>query len=79
VERSGRSRGRGRGLVSIDTRNETRTIADVSYSLQIRGNTVVSIFPGRENMPLYKRERFLQDKVPMVKVDRFVSDQDITS
>lgn len=62
----------------IETRNETRTIAGISYSMQIRGNTVVSISPGGENIPLYKRERFLQDKAPTVKVHRFVSDQNIT-
>jgi hypothetical protein len=61
----------------INTRNETQTIAGVSYRLQIRGNTVVSISPGGENMPLYQRERFLQDRAPMVKVKRFVSDQNI--
>lgn len=61
----------------IVTRIETRTIAGVCYTLQIKGNTVVSISPGGENMPLYQRERFLQNKAPLVKINRFVSDQSI--
>lgn len=61
----------------IDTRREVQIIAGVTCNLQIRDNTVVSITLGGENMPLYRRERFLQENAPMVRVKRFVSDQNI--
>jgi hypothetical protein len=52
-------------------------IAGVAYKLEIRGNTVISMSPGGENMPLYRREHFRADKAPTVKVKRFVAEQTI--
>jgi hypothetical protein len=61
----------------IWTRTEDKVIAGVAYKLEIRGNTVISMSPGGENMPLYRREHFRADKAPTVKVKRFVAEQTI--
>jgi hypothetical protein len=53
----------------------TQTIAGTSYSLEIKGNTVVSISPGGENGPLYRREYMKADAAPTTKVKRFVAEQ----
>jgi len=59
----------------INDRTVKQTIAGVEYTLDIRGNTVVSMSPGGENIPLYKREHLKADKAPPLKVKRFVSEQ----
>jgi Beta-L-arabinofuranosidase, GH127 len=61
----------------IATRTQNETIAGVPYTLEIRGNTVVSMSPGGENMPLYRREYLRADKAPSVKVKRFVAEQSV--
>jgi Beta-L-arabinofuranosidase, GH127 len=57
------------------TRHET--IGGVAYTLQIRGNTVISIDPPGQNGPLYERA-YYRDAVRWRKVDRFVPEQAIT-
>jgi Beta-L-arabinofuranosidase, GH127 len=52
-------------------------MANTIYTLEIKGNTVVSISPGGENGPLYQREYMKADAAPTIKVKRFVSKQSI--
>jgi hypothetical protein len=49
----------------------SETIGGVSYKLEIRGNTVVSIDPRGHNGPLYERAYF-RGPVQWREVDRFV-------
>jgi hypothetical protein len=52
------------------------TIGGVSYKLEIRGNTVISIDPPGRNGPLYERTYYRQP-VGWRKVDRFVPEREI--
>jgi hypothetical protein len=61
----------------IATRTLTETIADTAYTLEIRGNTIVSMSPAGENMPLYSREYMKADRAPTIKVKRFVAEQSL--
>jgi hypothetical protein len=61
----------------ISTRTVRQSIAGVDYTLEIRGNTVVSMSPGGENIPLYKREYMKAGKAPTVNVKRFVSQETV--
>jgi hypothetical protein len=61
----------------IELRTVRATIADTDYTLEIRGNTVVSISPGGENGPLYRREYMKADRAPTVKVSRFIAQQSL--
>ena len=61
----------------IDTRTVKETIAGVAYTLEIRGNTVLSLSPGGENIPLYRRDYLKADRAPTVKVNRFIGEQSI--
>ena len=61
----------------IPQRRTTETIGNVSYKLQIKGNTVVSIDPPGKNGPLYQRESYLAERAPTRTVARFVSDQPV--
>ena len=55
----------------ISERTVRETIGAVSYKLEIRGNTVVSIDPRGQNGPLYERAYF-RGPVQWREVDRFV-------
>jgi hypothetical protein len=59
----------------IETQTVKQTIAGTPYTLEIKGNTVVSISPGGENGPLYRREYMHADNAPALKVRRFVAEQ----
>jgi Beta-L-arabinofuranosidase, GH127 len=59
----------------IEIQTVKQTIAGTAYTLEIKGNTVVSIFPGGENGPLYKREYMKANDAPVTKVKRFVAEQ----
>jgi hypothetical protein len=59
----------------IETRTVKQAIAGTAYTLEIKGNTVVSISPGGENGPLYRREYMKADRAPTTKVKRFVAEQ----
>jgi DUF1680 family protein len=59
----------------IVTQTVKQMIAGTVYTLEIKGNTVVSISPAGENGPLYRREYMRADVTPTVKVKRFVADQ----
>ena len=61
----------------IATQTVRQTIAGTAYTMQIRGNTVVSMSPGGENGPLYRREYFMAEKAPMKRFKRFVAEQAI--
>jgi DUF1680 family protein len=61
----------------IETRTVKQTIAGTAYTLDIKGNTVVSISPGGENGPLYRREYLRADNAPTIKVHRFITEQDL--
>jgi hypothetical protein len=61
----------------IATRRVTETIGNVFYTLEIKGNSVVSIDPPGKNGPLYERAYFRAHDAPMVKVQRFVADEPI--
>ncbi|HEV2383335.1 MAG TPA: hypothetical protein VG206_26520 [Terriglobia bacterium] len=59
----------------IPQRRTTETIGNVSYTLHIKGNTVVSIDPPGKNGPLYQREYYLAERAPARTVARFVPDE----
>jgi hypothetical protein len=61
----------------IETRTVKQTIAGTAYTLSIKGNTVISISPGGENGPLYRREYLGADNAPTIKVHRFISQQNL--
>jgi Beta-L-arabinofuranosidase, GH127 len=53
-------------------------IGPVTYTLVLRGNTVVSIDPKGKNVPLYQgRERYRSNATPWREVTRFVSTETI--
>ena len=60
----------------IGERTVQETIGGVSYKLEIRGNTVLSIDPPGRNGPLYERTYFRQP-VRWRKVDRFAPEHEI--
>ena len=60
----------------ISERTVQETIGGVSYKLEIRGNTVLSIDPPGRNGPLYERTYYRQP-VKWRKVDRFVPEREI--
>jgi hypothetical protein len=59
----------------IETQILKHMIAGETYTLEIKGNTVISISPGGENGPLYRREYMRADIAPTTKVKRFVTEQ----
>jgi len=59
----------------IFTRTVKENISSTEYTMEIRGNTVVSMTPGGQNGPLYRREHMKADKAPTTKVKRFVTAQ----
>jgi hypothetical protein len=61
----------------IETQTLKHVIAGVNYTLEIKGNTVISISPGGENGPLYRREYMRADVAPTTKVKRFVAEQSL--
>ena len=61
----------------ISTRRTTEVIGNVPYTLEIKGNTVISIDPPGKNGPLYERAYFRAREAPMRKVERFVPDEEI--
>jgi hypothetical protein len=61
----------------ISTRRTTETIGNVFYTLEIKGNTVISIDPQGKNGPLYERAYFRAHEAPMRKVERFVPDEPV--
>ena len=58
----------------ISERTVQETIGGISYKLEIRGNTVLSIDPPGRNGPLYERAYYRQP-VKWRKVDRFVPER----
>ena len=60
----------------IGERTVQETIGGVSYKLEIRGNTVLSIDPPGRTGPLYERTYYRQP-VKWRKVDRFVPEREI--
>lgn len=61
----------------IPTRTATETIGNVLYTLEIKGNTVISIDPPGKNGPLYERTYFRSKQAPTRKVERFVPEEPI--
>ncbi|MBZ5562795.1 MAG: glycoside hydrolase family 127 protein [Acidobacteriia bacterium] len=61
----------------IEERTVKETIGAVPYTLIIKGNTVVSIDPPGHYGALYERAEYRADRAPMVKVRRFVPDEQI--
>jgi hypothetical protein len=62
----------------MEERTVTEQIGGHSYTLVIRGNTVVSIDPPGKNVPLYLgREGYRSNQVAWRRVQRFVPDQAI--
>jgi hypothetical protein len=61
----------------IPRRKTTETIGNASYTLYIKGNTVVQIDPPGRNGPLYDRRHFLAAEAPTRKLERFVPDESI--
>jgi hypothetical protein len=57
-------------------RKVKETIGDLDYTLEIRGNTVISIDPPGRNGPLYERTYYRQP-VKWRKADRFVPEKTI--
>lgn len=63
----------------IPHRRMKETIGDVPYTLEIKGNTVVSLDPPGDkiNGQLYQRASYLAERAPMRKVERFVPEETI--
>jgi hypothetical protein len=60
----------------IEQRTIKKTIGTGSYTLVVRGNTVISIDPAGKTGPLYTdRQRYLAEDVSWRKVTRFVPDE----
>ena len=52
-----------------------RVIDRTPYKLTIKGNTVIDIDPEGKINPIYQRDSYKQDKAPIRKVTRFVSEE----
>ena len=61
----------------IPRRSTKETIASVTYTLDIKGNTVVGIDPAGTNGPFYQRSYYLRDQAPLRKVERFIHEEPI--
>jgi hypothetical protein len=60
----------------ISKRTVKERIGPETYTLVLKGNTVISIDPSGQNGPLYAdRERYSGDEVQWRKLNRFVADQ----
>jgi hypothetical protein len=62
----------------IATRTVKETIGAARYSLEMRGNTVVSVDPPGKNGALYERKQYRSDQVSWRKAQRFVPDDQIS-
>ena len=62
----------------ISTRTVKETIGAVRYTLEIKGNTVVSIDPRGNYGALYERKQYTADQVSWRKVQRFVPEEPLT-
>jgi hypothetical protein len=62
----------------IATRKETEIIGTTRYTLEIRGNTVVSVDPPGRNGTLYQRAQYKSAAAPKRRVLRFVPENPIT-
>jgi hypothetical protein len=62
----------------IPQRRTKETIGAASYTLDIKGNTVVNIDPAGANGPLYQRSYYLAQQAPTRKVERFVAEEPVT-
>jgi hypothetical protein len=63
----------------IPLRRRKETIGDVTYTLEIKGNTVVSLDPPGDKVhgQLYQRASYLTERAPVRKVERFVPEEPI--
>ncbi len=59
------------------TRKVTAMLGGVSYKLELKGNTVISIDPPGKNGPLYQRAAYRGNQVLWRKVQRFVPEAEI--
>jgi hypothetical protein len=59
------------------TKKVTASLGSYNYSLELKGNTVISIDPPGKNGPLYQRAAYRESQVPWRKVRRFVPDAEI--
>jgi hypothetical protein len=62
----------------ITTRTVTETLGTVSYRLEIKGNTVVSVNPPGKNGAIYERAYYRSTEAPWQRVQRFVPDEEIS-
>jgi hypothetical protein len=62
----------------ISTRTVKETLGTVRYTLEIRGNTVVSVDPPGKNGAIYERAHYKDADVPWRKVQRFVPEPEIS-
>jgi hypothetical protein len=62
----------------ITTRTVKETLGTVRYTLEIKGNTVVSIDPPGKVGPLYERKQYRSDQVSWQKVQRFVPEEELS-
>jgi len=59
------------------TKKVTALLGAVTYTLELKGNTVVSIDPPGKNGALYQRAAYRESRVPWRKVQRFVPETEI--
>ncbi|MGA9055871.1 MAG: hypothetical protein WB763_05100 [Terriglobia bacterium] len=62
----------------ITTRTAKETLGAVPYTLEIKGNTMVSIDPPGMNGALYAHKQYGSNQVPWRKVQRFVPDEQLS-
>jgi DUF1680 family protein len=62
----------------IATRTVKETLGATPYTMEIRGNTVVSIDPPGKHGALYERAYYKREQAPWRKAQRFVADEPVS-
>jgi hypothetical protein len=65
-------------LFPIAIRTVTETLGAVRYSLEIKGNTVVSVDPPGKIGAIYERAHYTGSEAPWRTVQRFVPDPEVS-
>jgi len=62
----------------IATRTVTETVGTIRLTMEVRGNTVISVSPRGKIGPLYDRTHYKASAVPWRTVQRYVADKEIS-
>lgn len=61
----------------ISTRTVRETIGTRNYTLEIKGNTVVSVDPPGSYAAIYQRTHYRAEEAPMRRIQRFIADAEL--